>query len=437
VRTRGSEGGVLHTPRLTRTATSLMSTTLLTSLLGVAFWAAAARLYSVRQIGLDSALVTVLVLLSTVGQLNLSNTIVRFLPTARRVRRRIGQAYAAGAGFSLLAGVGFVVGAPTLIPRYHFLADDHLLAGAFVVGLAAYSIFSLQDSVLVALGRATWLPIENGLFSVAKIAMLPVTLAAFGAAGHGVLLSWLVPLFAAVAIISWLLLRRVLAGLDRPAREPDRAAAGGRRLAVFVGQDLVGTVLGQLAGTAIPLIIVASLGAVDNAYFFLPYTLVTTLDLVFLGLATAVTAEASRDESRLRELVGQAIRYLAVLQLPAVAALVVFAPLVLKVFGPAYAKHGVTLIRLMAAASCFRSVLFVFVNTARVKRRGGPLLVIEAATAVLLVGLIIIISTQGSVNDIADVWLGVHAAMACAAIPLLVGMLRRSPAAAPGSAPKE
>jgi O-antigen/teichoic acid export membrane protein len=429
----GSDGGTMHTARLARTAASLMSTTVLTSLLGVAFWAVAARLYSVQQVGLDSALISVLVMLSTVGQLNLSNTIVRFLPRARRIKRRIGQSYAVAAGVSLAAAIAFVLAAPHLIPRYHFLADDGLLAGVFVVGLAAWSIFSLQDSVLVALGRAPWLPIENGLFSAAKIVMLPVGLAAFGASGHGVLLAWLVPLFVSVAIISWLLVRRVLAGLDRPGADPNDGFGKSRGLAAFIGQDLIGTVLGQLTGAAIPLIVVASLGPAANAYFFLPYTLVTTLDLVFLGLATAVTAEASREENRLRELVGQAARYLAGLQIPALVVIVVFAPLVLKLFGPAYARHGVTLIRLLAAASCFRSVLFLFVNTARVRRRGVALLVVEVATALLLVGLMITVARHGSVNSIAAVWLGVHAAVACAVVPLLVRMLR-VPSAAAGKA---
>jgi hypothetical protein len=168
-----------------------------------------------------------------------------------------------------------------------------------VVGLAAFAIFSLQDSVLIALGRATWLPVENGLFALAKVAVLPIALVAFGKSGHGVLVAWVIPLFATVAIINWLLVRRVLPRLERPAPERGRGVGRGSGLAAFVSLDLIGTILGQLSGAAIPLIVVASLGASENAYFFLPYTLVTTLDLVFLGLSTAVTAEASRDESPL------------------------------------------------------------------------------------------------------------------------------------------
>jgi O-antigen/teichoic acid export membrane protein len=429
----GSSVGSAQTPRLRRTAASLMSTTVLTSLLGLGFWAAAARLYPVEQVGLDSALISLLGTISTVTQLNLSNTIVRFLPLVRRVKRRIGQAYAAAAAFSLAVGGVFVVGGPALIPRYHFLSDNGLLAAAFVVGLAAFAIFSLQDSVLIALGRATWLPVENGLFALAKVAVLPIALVALGKSGHGVLVAWVIPLFATVAIINWLLVRRVLPRLERPTPERGRGVGRGSGLATFVSLDLVGTILGQLSGAAIPLIVVASLGASENAYFFLPYTLVTTLDLVFLGLSTAITAEASRDESRLRELVGQAARYLAALQLPAVIAIVVFAPLVLKVFGPAYARHGVTLIRLLAAASVFRSLLWVFLSTARVQRRGWALLAVEAVTAALLVGLMIAVSKHAGVDGIALVWLAVHAGMAALVLPWLVRMLRRSPAPAPGA----
>jgi hypothetical protein len=93
----------------------------------------------------------------------------------------------------------------------------------------------------------------------------------------------------------------------------------------------------------------------------------------------------------------------------------------------------VTLIRLLAAASVFRSLLWVFLSTARVQRRGWALLAVEAATAALLVGLMIAVSKHAGVDGIALVWLAVHGGMAALVLPWLVRMLRRSPAPAPGA----
>jgi O-antigen/teichoic acid export membrane protein len=431
----GRAAGV-HTVRLARTAASLMSTTVLTSVLGIAFWAVAARSYSVQQVGIDGALITALITLSTVGQLNLTNTIVRFLPRARRVGRRVAQAYAAAAATGVAVGVAFVLAAPAVSTRYHFLAADRPLAVAFVLGLGVWTIFCLQDSVLIALGRAPWLPLENGLFSIAKIIVLPIALLAFGASGHGVFLAWILPLCVAVPVVNLLIVKRVLPDIRRSApADPASTLGTTGRLSTFVGLDLIGTVLGQLSAAAIPLIVVAALGAAQNAYFFLPFTLVTTVDLVFLGLATAVTAEGSRDERRTRELVGRAVRYLVAFQIPVVVVMVLFAPLLLKPFGPAYVHHGVTLVRLLAGASCFRSILFVFAAVARLRRRGTALLVVEGSAAVLLVGLVVVIAKHGGVDAIGVVWLAVHAALACVVLPTLVRLVRGGPLTAAPQAP--
>jgi O-antigen/teichoic acid export membrane protein len=424
-------GVPLHTARLVRTAASLMSTTVLTSLLGVAFWAVAARSYSTQQVGIDAALISALMTLSTVSQLNLTNTIIRFLPRVRRVGWRVAQAYAAAAGMGVVVGVIFVFAAPAISVRYHFLVSDPALAAAFVLGLAAWTTFCLQDSVLVALGRAPWLPVENGLFSLAKIVVLPIGLLAFGSSGHGVFLAWVLPLGAAVPIVNLLIIKRVLPDVRRSRGAAGATPGVGRAgITTFVGLDLIGTVVGQLTAAAIPLIVVATLGATANAYFFLPFTLVTTVDLVFLGLATAVTAEGSRDEARTRELVRHAGRYLVAFQIPVVAAMVLFAPLLLKPFGAPYVHHGAALVRLLAAASCFRSILFVFSAVARLERRGRALLVVEGLTAVVLVGFVIAVAKHGGVNAIGVVWLAVHAGAACIVLPSLFRSVRRPPATA-------
>lgn len=414
-----------HTGRLMRTAASLMSSTVVTAVLGLVFWAVAARLYSVQQVGIDGALITAMVTLSTVSQLNLTNTIVRFLPTARRIGLRIAQAYASAVGVSLGSGIVFVIVAPAVSGRYHFLSADGWLAIGFVIALAAWTVFTLQDAVLVALGRAPWLPVENGFFSAAKIAVLPLAMVGVGGSGHGVFLAWVVPLALIVPGINWLVTRRVIPSA-RVLPVAEQATDRGP-IAAFVGLDLVGTVLGQLSAAAIPLIVVAALGPANNAYFFLPYTLVTTLDLVFLGIATALTAEGSRDETRIPELFRHAVRYLVALQIPLVAVMLLFAPLVLTPFGSAYVHHGATVLRLLAGASGFRSILFLFAASARLQRRGRVLLVVEGVTAVMLAGLVIVAAHGGGVDAVATVWLAVHAAMAITVLPSLVRLMRQSP----------
>src|SRR5688572_30893849 len=60
-----------------------------TAVLGMGFWVLAARRFSVEEVGVSSALVASLALLSTIAQLNLSSILARFLPTAGQQTGRV------------------------------------------------------------------------------------------------------------------------------------------------------------------------------------------------------------------------------------------------------------------------------------------------------------------------------------------------------------
>src|SRR6202012_1061357 len=66
-------------------------------------------------------------------------------------------------------------------------------------------IFTVEDSVLISLRRAIWVPAENGAFGIAKIGMLFV----FAPLGTAIALfgAWMIPVTCTIAIISALLFR--------------------------------------------------------------------------------------------------------------------------------------------------------------------------------------------------------------------------------------
>ena len=77
---KSGSGESAHASRqLLRGAYSLIANTAVTSVLGMGFWVAAARLYSSAEVGRDTVLISVMIELSTVCQLNMGNGIVRFL----------------------------------------------------------------------------------------------------------------------------------------------------------------------------------------------------------------------------------------------------------------------------------------------------------------------------------------------------------------------
>src|SRR5262245_15620860 len=72
-----------------RNAYSLVGSTLATSALGFAFWTVAARMFSAADVGRDAALISIMLFLSSMSQLNLANGFNRFVPTAGDRTRRL------------------------------------------------------------------------------------------------------------------------------------------------------------------------------------------------------------------------------------------------------------------------------------------------------------------------------------------------------------
>lgn len=413
-------------------AYSLMTSTALTGVLGIGFWAAAARLFPSSEVGRDSVLIAALTALSSICQLNMVDAIVRFLPGVAPDRwlGRIARAYGASALTAVVGGTAFVLVAPLAAPRLHFLASDTTLRVAFVASVVFWGVFTLQDAVLAALRRARWLPFENSAFSVAKIAALPVLLLA--GSGHAVFLAWVVPAIVLVPIINRLLLTRVLrpAAGTREVSTTASAIPGRARLMRFLAQDYGGYVLGQSAYMLLPLIILQQMGSRANAYFAIPFSLILAFDLLFYGAATALTVEAARDFARAAELTRTiACRFLGLL-VPAAALIALAAPVVLAPFGSAYAHNGAPTLRLLATASIFRTLVALSITVARLRVRGTTILIIQGTVSTIAVVLALAFVGPLGLSGVALAWLIANAAVAVIAIP---GVWRfvRQPARSP------
>jgi hypothetical protein len=194
---------------LSRGGIALLINTGLTGVLGFAYWIIAARLFSTYAIGVAGALVAATTLLSGLGQLNLSGMLMRFLPRAgAKSRRLVLFTYAYAAGVSALLAALFLVGIKSFASPSSPLRLDIVQSTIFVLAVAATAIFTIQDSVLIAVRQAVWVPAENGTFGIAKIALLFV-LAPLGTA-FAVFNAWMIPLTLTIPVISAVIFFRFL-----------------------------------------------------------------------------------------------------------------------------------------------------------------------------------------------------------------------------------
>lgn len=405
--------------QLNRGANSLIITTAGTSLLGLVFWIVAARKFDAATVGSDGALLAALVEISTVCQLNLDNALPRYLPALRgNTRRLLSAALGASAAAALVVGVAFVLIAPLVSSEFDFLQDGRT-GPAFIASLVAWGWFTLQDSALVGLRRAPVVATENITFSVFKLAALPIV-ATLGWA-NGVFYSWMIPVLPLLLPVAFFLFRRAI-----KTHEAEPPTEGSilqnmhlRQLASFHLQDYFASILARAATTFLPLLVVATLGSEENAFFFIPFTMIIAFDLLFHGVATSVVVEGSFSESATPRLARSAVRRYGVPFLVASLALIAGAHLALLPFGTEYADAGDSALRILACGSVFRAVIMLFVALERVGGRGRKILTVETAVMVILIPLAVVLSSPFGINGVAAAWTIANVLVAVPLVPFL------------------
>jgi O-antigen/teichoic acid export membrane protein len=409
---------------LLRNGYALMANTAVTAVLGLAYWLLAARLYPPSAVGAGGAAVSALLFVAGVSQLNFMGAITRFLPVAGAASKRfLAATYAITVACSVILGTLAVATSRWWAPDDSPLRSGAGAGAVFVAGVAVWCLFVLQDSALTAVRQAVWVPVENGLFGLAKIGLLAAfaALAIGKTTGAGILASWALPAAACVVPVNLLLFRRFL-----PRHVEGRMAAGGaeapltpRRVARFVAGDYLGSLFSQALLSLMPLLVVALEGSSEGGHFFVAWTVATTIDLLASNLATSLTVEGALDQDRLAHFGREVLRRLALVLVPISLGTILLAGALLTPFGAGYRSHSATLLRLLAAASLPRALATVSIGVCRVERRVLRIAAVQAAQAILVLGLAALLLPHLGIVGAGVAALVGHTAVAVAVLPWL------------------
>ncbi len=404
---------------LVRNASALMLSTVATSLLGVGFWAVAARTYSAYDVGLASAEVSAMILLANIAQLNLINVFPRFLQNAgTHTRRFVAAGYGAAICLAILAASIFV-----LAGFGHAYIPHGVLPGIiFIAAVICWTIFTIQDAALTGLRGTMWVPVENISFSVVKIALLP--LFAVAMASSGIFFAWMLPVIAASVPINYFLFRR-LVPRHLAASNGQHQLPGRRALGTFVAGEYAGSLAQNFATLVLPLIVVAQLGPTVNAYFYTSWVVATSFDLLLNNIATSMIVEGSAAPEELRAHTDRAIRLGLVVVLPCVVIAVIAAPLFLGLLGPQYAAHGTGLFRLVALAMPFRGVVVLYMAYARIGRRIQRVVIVQFVNSALVIGLSLLLLGPLGVTGVGCAYFATQVVVAACVLPSVLSQYSR------------
>jgi O-antigen/teichoic acid export membrane protein len=399
--------------RMYRTGYYLILGTGASGVLGVAFWALAARSYSAQVVGLSAAAVSAIALISGICSLGLSAVLVRYLPVAGPAGKPlIVRSYVVTIVLSFLVGGGVSLTTGLWSPTLGFLSED-LWPLAFALSTAAMTAFTLQDSVLTGLHRAAWVPLENTLYAVAKLVLLAVLASLLPFAG--LFVAWNLPLLPAVVVVNYLIFRRLI---------PRMSSEGGldrRKVMAMAAGNYGGNLLGLLGNMYLPILVANRASAAEAAYFYVPWMISLTVELVALNMMTSLTVEAALDMPRLRQLSRQVLKHSMRLVVPVAALTALLAPLGLLIFGSEYAEEGTTLLRLLALGAIPNVIAALGAGVARIEHRGWVVTAIQGFQLVFVVGLSAALLPSIGIAAIGIAWTGCQFLLAAA---LLTTILR-------------
>ncbi|MFW0795267.1 hypothetical protein AAFP30_15745 [Gordonia sp. CPCC 205515] len=403
---------------------SLIATSALTAVTGIVFWALVARLIPPHELGVQTALLSLMTMAGTVAASGPGNALTAMIPATRITGRRrlIRQAVGTVVLVALVGGViAGALGAVTISGPQPGLAVTLVVVGSIVM-----AFFAMKDTVLTSLSAARYLPALNMVAAVVKIVLVPLLLTMV--LGQTAVLATLGSSVLAIGF-AFLLIRRSMdreVPADRFVREHD-----GRALLGFAFRDGSASLIsmGPLLGA--PFLTTWLAGPTQGAMLALMLPISQGLDFVSIGTATALTKHlpTAADPGR----IATRIWYVTQAAVCAVGVVLLFvlSPLLFRFFGDNYDHRAlwVTLALLCVGSIC-RVAFVTWAAVLRATLATRTLLItnltMSAISAPLLIGLT---SQWGAAGAAAGLAVGSALLGAVGAWGLIVG--RRRPLGTP------
>jgi O-antigen/teichoic acid export membrane protein/Ser/Thr protein kinase RdoA (MazF antagonist) len=388
---------------LYRNGYALVFSSAATSALGLLYWLLAARYYPTEVIGINAALLSAMTFLANLAQFNLANALNRFLPTAGQgAGRLILATYAVSVMLAGAVSWLFVTGAPHWAPTLRLLNTSPGLLLWFMIATMSWAIFVLQDSALVGLRQATWVPVENLAFALSKLGLLVLFASVWPT--YGLFASWTLPVLATLLPVNWLIFRHLL-----PRFVQNQGAhvqpISARQVAHVAAGDSLSSLVWMATVDLLPILVLEWAGATANAYYYLAWTVAYALYLVSRNMGMSLIAEAATTPAHLTLYSWRILTETGKLLAALVVIALVGAPHLLRLFGPAYANEAVTLLQLLCLSALPNLVTTLHISVARAQRRVKPIVSTYVALCGLVLALTYLLLGRMGITGIGVAWL--------------------------------
>ncbi len=399
---RGLRDSSLH-----RNSAWIMMATVITSAFGYAYWVAAAHLFSTSQVGLATALVSLMTVTAIVANFGTGPALVQRLPTRTSI-----EDWSTTMSASLFGAVGFGAAAAAIVlaalgaisHRLSVVQSDPALALLLVFGTSSWAVGLVLDYTFIAERHSRSMSARGAVFAIVKIPLVvaPVIALGSGSGATTIFASWVV-----ASAISCLVGIFVMVPALRPGFRIRRAgtATEMRAMSRLLAGNYLITLGNSLPLYLLPVIVLTRLSATANAYFYITWMVGGLFFMISSSVGSSLFAEGSNHPERLIATARSSIRFTTMLLAPAMLLIFVAGEQILSIFGSAYAAHGTHLLWILAVAAIPDAITNIYAPVLRVRHRLRAAAVMTMAMAVgTIIGAWILAPTL-KLTGVGAVWL--------------------------------
>lgn len=372
--------GILN-DALYRGSLYLLVNNVATSAIGFVFWTLAAHRYSASTVGVFSSVTSGASLLAAVAALGLPITMTRHIASAERPRELVFMAVTVIATLGTALCLATVVFLGPHLPAALHVREQGGMALLVTLLVVFAALGTTLDAGLVAVRASRMVLLKNLAGSIVKLAAMLVLASTLRSSG--LLVSFGAGLVLATTVSGIALghrLRTEGKGFA-PLRAPWHylSATSGNYLA---------TVIGILPLSMVPIEVLAIRGASQTASFAIAFMIAGFLNFIPSTTGQVLFAEVARGGVPLGKQLRKALYAVYGLLLPATALIVAAAPLVLRLFGHAYAAQATGCLRVLALSALPGGGTYLISSLLIARDRLAAYIFLQTANAALVLGFV-------------------------------------------------
>ena len=353
----------------------ILFTMVTSGLFGFIFWIIAAKFYSQEDVGINTALISAMSLISLLSYMGLDQSIIRFFPDGDKLKI-LSTSTIIITLTTIIFGIVFVVGINVWAPKLEIIQNYLLI---FFISLTAFSLTQPTAQAFIALRKSKYYFYQNIFLGSRVILIFLPFLGKFGIFLSFGISSVIALIFSLFFIYKFKLgqtnLRNILRIDVNYIKTSFRFSMGNYFLVILFTAPVY----------ILPIIVLNTLGSEETAYYYIAYTIGSVLFMISAAFATSLFVEGSHGESLEKNTLKSSLAIFMVLT-PIAVILYLFGGYFLGLIGINYV-NGANLLKAIVVSSFFYAICMIFFSIRRIQKNMWDLILLSGIIFVLLIGL--------------------------------------------------